>query len=895
MAAWRRSALVPLWLLLSACLGLALAQGNKVCSAGRGRIEENEPAGLVVTTIVADADITVTIDQGPDSGAYSQAFEINGTYLVTREPLDYEKVTLIVLTLLCKRNSITVDTLTVIVEVLNVNDESPVFQSDFVAWKVPEDLPVGTSIGSLTATDADRDTIYYELVATTSDGSSYFRLAGVNSPIIQVNRTLDYDVFTHAQFLLYARDTSETNVTPSHTATATINITISDVDNKNPWFQPCRFIDANKKICHSDGYQVNVTRLEQATGALVLMPGPLYAIDGDRGINSAIRYEIISGNEENIFVLDHETGNITMQRPATVLGTKVLEVMASEVLNSLRYAVTSVKIQVVEKNNHPPKFPSTDYRGTMPAYSLPGSLVMDYSSPSRPLKIFAADDDFNDKKNPAITYSIENSTDFLVSQDGFIQSNVQLNTSGTNVILVAAVDRTSGEKTTTLVSVEVTPVAGAETTTIALTTVTSTPSEGTSTQLPPVLTSSALLPGTVTRTTVKTLETTTRSSHTGSSTTGITNRPSGTLLQTTTVSTTSASGTPGKPSTGNSSVTTSRVTPPVPSLFPTRSTSSPLPAGSTTSKQPVTTNKPTASGTTQVTALPSVGPPGSQTTKPPHTGTVITTSSVTSKPSTATTGPTTSTTTKYVTTPAGESPGSGTMKPTIPGSPVVISSLQYSAADMAAVGATLAAVLLICLAFLGFLIHKQYGYKFEKISVLDNNFLSTGSGDSNDGNKMLIENEYADSTNSASNEADDAGGTLNLNFNTSETTTDSLSRGSTALMSTEATFPASFIAVDQLEGDLDNDKEVKSILTKERRVNDESYKAVWFKGDIEPDEVVTIHETEQEGEGEGDEEEEEEVEEEDESDDGEDQQGGGYNQAPTVAFSINNESTNTIL
>ncbi|XP_078538947.1 cadherin-related family member 5 isoform X4 [Lissotriton helveticus] len=778
MAAWRRSALVPLWLLLSACLGLALAQGNKVCSAGRGRIEENEPAGLVVTTIVADADITVTIDQGPDSGAYSQAFEINGTYLVTREPLDYEKVTLIVLTLLCKRNSITVDTLTVIVEVLNVNDESPVFQSDFVAWKVPEDLPVGTSIGSLTATDADRDTIYYELVATTSDGSSYFRLAGVNSPIIQVNRTLDYDVFTHAQFLLYARDTSETNVTPSHTATATINITISDVDNKNPWFQPCRFIDANKKICHSDGYQVNVTRLEQATGALVLMPGPLYAIDGDRGINSAIRYEIISGNEENIFVLDHETGNITMQRPATVLGTKVLEVMASEVLNSLRYAVTSVKIQVVEKNNHPPKFPSTDYRGTMPAYSLPGSLVMDYSSPSRPLKIFAADDDFNDKKNPAITYSIENSTDFLVSQDGFIQSNVQLNTSGTNVILVAAVDRTSGEKTTTLVSVEVTPVAGAETTTIALTTVTSTPSEGTSTQLPPVLTSSALLPGTVTRTTVKTLETTTRSSHTGSSTTGITNRPSGTLLQTTTVSTTSASGTPGKPSTG---------------------------------------------------------------------------------------------------------------------SPVVISSLQYSAADMAAVGATLAAVLLICLAFLGFLIHKQYGYKFEKISVLDNNFLSTGSGDSNDGNKMLIENEYADSTNSASNEADDAGGTLNLNFNTSETTTDSLSRGSTALMSTEATFPASFIAVDQLEGDLDNDKEVKSILTKERRVNDESYKAVWFKGDIEPDEVVTIHETEQEGEGEGDEEEEEEVEEEDESDDGEDQQGGGYNQAPTVAFSINNESTNTIL
>ncbi|XP_069079185.1 cadherin-related family member 5 isoform X2 [Pleurodeles waltl] len=944
MAASLGSALVPLCLLLSTYLGIALAQGNQVCSASSGRIEENKPAGSVVTTIVAAADVTVTIDQGPGSDPYSHFFKINGSNLVLNNSLDYEEVNVIVLTLLCQKNGITVNELTVTVEVLNLNDERPVFERDFVAWQVPEDTKVGTSLGSLTARDADLDLIYYDLVATSSDGSSQFRLAGVNSPTIELSGALDYDVFTHAQFLLYARDTLETNVTPSHTATATINITILDVDNKNPWFQPCRFIDANKKICHSDGYHVNVTRSENVTGALVLRPGPLYAIDGDRGINDAIRYEVISGNEENIFVLGNETGNITMQKPASVPGTIVLEVLASEVNNSLRYAVTSVQIQVVERNKHPPRFQSTAYRGTMPAYSLPGSLVMEFNSPSRPLKIVAEDEDFDDKKNPAISYSIENSTDFLVSQDGYIQSSAQLNTSGTTVILAAAVDKTSGEKATTVVVVEISPVAGAETTTTALTTVTSTPGGGTSTLLPPILTSSAL-PGTVTRTTVKTLETTTRSSHTGSSTTGITNRPSGTahtLSQTTTVSTTTISGTPGKPATGNSSVTTSRVTPPVPSLFPTRSTSSAIPAGSTTSKQTITANKPTASGTTRITAPPSVGPPGSQTTKPPHTGTVVTTSKTTritlspsngppdskttttarpgtgsttrslttitvpisftppglgtTKPSTPRTGPTPSGTTKFVTTHAGESPGSGTVKPTLPGIPVVISPLQYSAADMAAVGASLAAVLLICLAVLGFLIHKQYGYKFAKIPAMDINFPSTASGDSNEGNKKLIDNECAESTNSAPNEADIEGGTLNLNFRASETTTDSLPRESSALRVTEAAFPSAFFAVDQLEEDVD--KEVRSILTKERRVNDESYKAVWFKGDIEPDEVVTIHENEQDVEGEEDElsdEVGEEEEEEDESDDGEDQQGGGYNHEPTVAFSTNNESINTIL
>ncbi|XP_069079187.1 cadherin-related family member 5 isoform X4 [Pleurodeles waltl] len=865
MAASLGSALVPLCLLLSTYLGIALAQGNQVCSASSGRIEENKPAGSVVTTIVAAADVTVTIDQGPGSDPYSHFFKINGSNLVLNNSLDYEEVNVIVLTLLCQKNGITVNELTVTVEVLNLNDERPVFERDFVAWQVPEDTKVGTSLGSLTARDADLDLIYYDLVATSSDGSSQFRLAGVNSPTIELSGALDYDVFTHAQFLLYARDTLETNVTPSHTATATINITILDVDNKNPWFQPCRFIDANKKICHSDGYHVNVTRSENVTGALVLRPGPLYAIDGDRGINDAIRYEVISGNEENIFVLGNETGNITMQKPASVPGTIVLEVLASEVNNSLRYAVTSVQIQVVERNKHPPRFQSTAYRGTMPAYSLPGSLVMEFNSPSRPLKIVAEDEDFDDKKNPAISYSIENSTDFLVSQDGYIQSSAQLNTSGTTVILAAAVDKTSGEKATTVVVVEISPVAGAETTTTALTTVTSTPGGGTSTLLPPILTSSAL-PGTVTRTTVKTLETTTRSSHTGSSTTGITNRPSGTahtLSQTTTVSTTTISGTPGKPATGL--------------------------------------------GTT--------------------------------KPSTPRTGPTPSGTTKFVTTHAGESPGSGTVKPTLPGTnsspfttttngthtkttgaevpkpspsvtvptvdestsasagiPVVISPLQYSAADMAAVGASLAAVLLICLAVLGFLIHKQYGYKFAKIPAMDINFPSTASGDSNEGNKKLIDNECAESTNSAPNEADIEGGTLNLNFRASETTTDSLPRESSALRVTEAAFPSAFFAVDQLEEDVD--KEVRSILTKERRVNDESYKAVWFKGDIEPDEVVTIHENEQDVEGEEDElsdEVGEEEEEEDESDDGEDQQGGGYNHEPTVAFSTNNESINTIL
>ncbi|XP_069480148.1 cadherin-related family member 5 isoform X5 [Ambystoma mexicanum] len=686
---------VPLLLLLMmSYLRTALAQ-NPDCSANRNnQIYENNRPGISVTPIFADTGVTVTINQ--DQG--SEFFEIINNELILKTSLDYETTQAIVLRLSCERNGVPVQTLTVIVEVLGVNDETPVFNLDFVAWDLPEDAKVGTSLAALTATDLDYDLIYYDLGFSSQNVSSHFTLTGSNSPVIQVSKALDYDSFTHVQLTLYARDTSDPNANISHTASATINVTILDVDNKNPWFKPCRFIDSSKKICHSDGYKVNVTRSVQATGALALDPGPLYAVDGDQGINEAVTYHIISGNDQDIFDLNSMTGNITMKKAADVLGTTVLEVMASQANNTLRYAITTVRIQVVEKNNHAPTFPSTNYQGTVPAFSLPGSLVMEYLSPSRPLKIFAADADFPGGRNPDVTYSLQNSSDFSVTQDGFIQSAAQLNHSITIVVSAAAIDRTSGEEATTLVLVEVTPAAGI---------------------------------------------------------------------------------------------------------------------------------------------------------------------------------------------------------------PVVGSQLGYSAADMAAVGATLGVVLLICLAFLGFLIHKQYGHKFKRNSETDGTFSSEGSGDTNDSNNRLIDNEEVEPTISGSTAVENEDGVLNLNFNVSETTTDSsVGRGAAVRLTAEpnlgAAIPAAFIAAEQLQEDLDNDKEVKSILTKERRVNDESYKAVWFKGDIEPDEVVMINEHEQAGEGQEDDSEEED-EDDDEGEDGEENQGSDYIQTPTVAFSTLNEpgdtteSTNTML
>lgn len=96
------------------------------------------------------------------------------------------------------------------------------------------------------------------------------------------------------------------------------------------------------------------------TGALSLKPGPVHAIDGDTGINEEITYTFLSGkqrinkkclllsqkpsvaswlvvcfsgNDEGLFAINPSTGDITMLRPADVLGEINLVVLVREKTN----------------------------------------------------------------------------------------------------------------------------------------------------------------------------------------------------------------------------------------------------------------------------------------------------------------------------------------------------------------------------------------------------------------------------------------------------------------------------------------------------------------------------------------------------------------------------------
>uniref|UniRef100_A0A8C7IRH2 Cadherin-related family member 5b n=2 Tax=Oncorhynchus kisutch TaxID=8019 RepID=A0A8C7IRH2_ONCKI len=408
-------------------------------------IRENNAVGAVVTTITTDEGVTLTIASNP-----ADSFGLNGNNLIAVKVLDYETKTSFTIDLLCTKGDQFL-TLIVVVLIENVNDNPPVFAESQYTLNVDELSPVGKSVGAIVATDADKDRLYYSLVPDTEG----FRLQE-NSPNILVQHVLDYDAATSVTLILSAQDTL-TSTPPSFTATATIHVNIMDIDNRPPWFQPCTetIVDMSK-ICLSSGYTGTVNLTEQVVGALPLLPGPVHAIDGDKGLNVPIMYRFPTGSESDIFQINQNTGDITMSKAADIAGPLTLTVLALQTSNGDQFATTTVTIVVVKKSVNPPQFEKMEYEGFISADADVDSMVLESKASNRPLKVQAKDTDYADGINPDVRYEVQGSTEFSITPQGFIlmTKNVMPGTVSMNL---HAIDSSNAESTTASLKVEVMP------------------------------------------------------------------------------------------------------------------------------------------------------------------------------------------------------------------------------------------------------------------------------------------------------------------------------------------------------------------------------------------------------------------------------------------------------
>uniref|UniRef100_W5M2X2 Uncharacterized protein n=1 Tax=Lepisosteus oculatus TaxID=7918 RepID=W5M2X2_LEPOC len=164
---------------------------------------------------------------------------------------------------------------------------------------------------------------------------------------------------------------------------------------------------------------------------------------------------------------------------------------------------------------------------------------------------------------------------------------------------------------------------------------------------------------------------------------------------------------------------------------------------------------------------------------------------------------------------------------------------------MAALGATLAVLLILSMVIIGLLVFKIYKTKtdWKKLSEASIFRSSIGRGSSANDGMQFVNDGYkngddASSVDSKCPDEVDHNIYVNLQSKTQELPEPVSFSAAPALASDLLGDSSSLAGSDKTE----SEKEVKPILTKERR-NEEGYKSVWFKEDIDPnakEEVVII-------------------------------------------------------
>uniref|UniRef100_A0A3Q3JZ56 Cadherin EGF LAG seven-pass G-type receptor 2 n=1 Tax=Monopterus albus TaxID=43700 RepID=A0A3Q3JZ56_MONAL len=227
----------------------------------------------------------------------------------------------------------------VTVQVLDINDNAPIFVSTPFQATVLENVPLGYSIIHIQAVDADSgDNSRLEYCLTDTTPNFPFTINNSTGWII-VAAELDRESVDFYNFGVEARDHGY----PVMSSSASISMTILDVNDNNPEFtQKAYYMRLNE---------------DAAVGTSVVT---VSAVDQD--INSVVTYQISSGNTRNRFSITSQSGGglITLALPLDYKLERqyVLTVTASD---GTRFDTAKVFVNVTDANTHRPVFQSSHY------------------------------------------------------------------------------------------------------------------------------------------------------------------------------------------------------------------------------------------------------------------------------------------------------------------------------------------------------------------------------------------------------------------------------------------------------------------------------------------------------------------------------------------------------
>ncbi|XP_075806754.1 protocadherin-23 [Microtus pennsylvanicus] len=331
-------------------------------------IAENSLPGVIVARVsVHDADLnpafTFSFVKGSNSGAKFAIDRGTGT-VVLAQTLDFEEVAEYELIIRVSDSGHHTEG-SLIIRVLDVNDNPPVFSQDIYQVTVPELVPGGSSVLTLSATDIESsEDISYRIVSSLEG----FAVDPRNGTVFTTGSPLLLHKISTLRLLVEASDGG----TPSLRALTLVEIEIQDVNGFAPEF--------------TAGHYNLSLREDVPTGSTLMT---FTTLDRDYTFeNTHTEYSIINGDLDNSFHI--ETSPLPSEYPHQQGGALVLlraldrEARASHKLVILASdhgcpplsSTTVVAIEVMDVNDNAPTFSSRQYRAHVKESTPVGSHII---------------------------------------------------------------------------------------------------------------------------------------------------------------------------------------------------------------------------------------------------------------------------------------------------------------------------------------------------------------------------------------------------------------------------------------------------------------------------------------------------------------------------------------
>ncbi|XP_058044049.1 cadherin-23 [Ahaetulla prasina] len=395
-------------------------------------ITENIPLGSEVLRVQARSidnlnQITYKFDPNTNPQALS-LFKINGiTGVITvRGQVDREKGDVYTLTVVADDGSPKLDsTVKVTITILDENDNSPQFDiTSDSSVSISEDSPVGRRIALVLARDPDAGNngqVVFSLVLGNIGRAFEIRTTNSTYGEVFVARPLDRELIERYTLQIQAADRG----VPARRKEHTLRVNILDVNDNSP------------VIINQHGYNVSIN--ENVGGGTAV--AQVRATDRDSGLNSALSYYIVHGNEELTFRMDRVTGEIAT-RPSPPDRERQrfyqLVVTVEDEGNPALSATTTVYVTILDENDNPPVFQQQQYEVTLDEGPGTWNAVL--------ITISAVDQD--EGLNGTITYAISEgnimNTFHINSTTGQIRTMKELDyeiSHGRYTLLITATDQ----------------------------------------------------------------------------------------------------------------------------------------------------------------------------------------------------------------------------------------------------------------------------------------------------------------------------------------------------------------------------------------------------------------------------------------------------------------------